>query len=344
MNKPYYNSKNFFQLNTEKPNTTLDIIIPSYNSKETLKRLLYSIAIQRDFTSFKVYIVNDSSNYKYTNIINFFKNFFDITELYLKKNMGPGFARQYGIDHSTSKYITFIDADDYLFSPHSLYNLSYKFCKNYDLIITSFLLETPDQNIIIKNDYTWLHGKAFKREFLYNNSIRFNNTRANEDNGFNYLVKFHKPETFITDITTYVYSYNPNSITRKDNCIYEFYNLEYFAYNIQWAINCALNKKIQSYDIILVSLKSLITMYFFYLEFYNKYDVKKICIWSKELKKIFDNFYKKYISNLMIDKEINLKNDEYAQRNININFKVTFFEFLQLIEEVSNDWYNNAFV
>ena len=54
---------------------TLDIIIPSYNSKETLKRLLYSITIQKKFTSFKVYIVNDCSDYKYTDIINTFKNF-----------------------------------------------------------------------------------------------------------------------------------------------------------------------------------------------------------------------------------------------------------------------------
>ena len=316
---------------------TLDIIIPSYNSKETLKRLLYSITIQKKFTSFKVYIVNDCSDYKYTDIINTFKNFFDITELYLENNMGPGFARQYGIDHSDSKYITFIDADDYLFSPYSLYNLTYNLDKNYDLLITNFLLESPNGNIIIKNDYAWLHGKVYKRKFLYNNSICFNNTRANEDNGFNYLVRFHKPRTLVFDTLTYVYSNNPNSITRRDNCIYEFYNLKYFAYNIQWAINCALNKNIQSYDIILVSLKALITMYFFYLEFYNKYDIKKICVWSKDLKKLFDKFYKRYISDQTINKEINLKNEEYFQRNINIDFRISFFDFLKLVEEDTND-------
>lgn len=316
---------------------TLDIIIPSYNSKETLKRLLYSITIQKRFTSFKVYVINDCSGYRYTDIINPFKKLFDITELYLENNMGPGFARQYGIDHSNSKYITFIDADDYLFSPYSLYNLSYNFDKNYDLIITNFLLESPNNDVVVKNNYAWLHGKVYKREFLYKNSIRFNNTRANEDNGFNYLVRFHKPQTLFFDILTYVYSNNPNSITRKDNCVYEFYNLEYFAYNIQWAINCALHKNIHSYDIILVSLKALITMYFFYLEFYNKYDIKKICIWSKDLKKLFDKFYKKYISNQMINKEINLKNEEYFQRNIIINFRVSFFDFLKLVEEALND-------
>ena len=139
------------------------------------------------------------------------------------------------------------------------------------------------------------------------------------------------------DTLTYVYSNNPNSITRRDNCIYEFYNLKYFAYNIQWAINRALNKNIQSYDIILVSLKALITMYFFYLEFYNKYDIKKICTWSKDLKKLFDKFYKKYISDQTINKEINLKNEEYFQRNINIDFRISFFDFLKLVEEDTND-------
>lgn len=311
----------------------LDIIIPAYNAKNTLRRLGYSIATQKNINNFKVYIVNDCSDYDYHEIIEFFKNFFWIKELKLEKNMGPGYARQYGIDHSYGKYITFIDADDFLYSPNSLYNLCKPLKYNYDLIISNFIYEHSNQNIIMKNDCTWLHGKVFKREFLQKNSIRFNNTRSNEDNGFNHLVRFHYPKTLFLDKITYVYYANPESTTRKNNAIYEFYGLEYYAYNLQWAINSAIEKNINSYDIVKTSLRVLISMYFYYLDFYNKYDVSKICFWSKDLKKIFDKYYKKYISDSMIKKEIESKNNEYIEKNINIDFKISFYEFLNLVRE-----------
>lgn len=312
----------------------LDIIIPAYNAQNTLNRLLYSIAIQRNIKNFKVYIVNDCSDYEYSDKINYFKKFFFIKELKLEKNMGPGYARQYGIDSSTGEYIMFIDADDFLYTPNSLYELYSQLNKNYDVIISNFICQHCGTELIIKKDYTWLHGKVFKRKFLETNSIRFNNTRENEDNGFNHLVRFHKPKTLFLDKVTYLYYENLESITRKNNRAYDFNGLESFAYNLQWAINNSINKNLQSYDIIVTLTKSIITMYFSYLYFYNKYDVSKICIWTKELKKIFDVYYKKYISDFMIEKEINIKNNEYKRRNINVNFKVSFWKFLNLVEEI----------
>lgn len=312
----------------------LDIIIPAYNAKNTLDRLLYSVAIQKNVNNFKVYIVNDCSDYDYSEIIKSFKRFFWIKELKLEKNMGPGYARQYGIDHSFGEFIMFIDADDFLYSPYSLYELYIPLERKYDLIISNFIVENSGKELVFKCDYTWLHGKVFKRDFLIKNSIRFNNTRSNEDNGFNYLVRFHKPYTLFLDKVTYIYYENPCSTTRRNKGIYEYTGLEYFSYNLQWAINIALEKNIKSYDIIKISLKAIIVMYFSYLNFYNKYDVSKISFWSKDLKKIFDKYYKKYISDSMIKKEIELKNNEYIEKNINIDFRISFFEFLKIVEEI----------
>lgn len=69
----------------------IDIIIPAYNAKETIRRALYSIAIQKinNQTKIKVYIVNDSSNYNYQDIIEEFQKFFSIEELCTEINMGP---------------------------------------------------------------------------------------------------------------------------------------------------------------------------------------------------------------------------------------------------------------
>ena len=41
----------------------LDIIIPAYNSKDTIKNTLYSIALQRNVSGFHVYIANDLSDF-----------------------------------------------------------------------------------------------------------------------------------------------------------------------------------------------------------------------------------------------------------------------------------------
>ena len=54
----------------------------------------------------------------YTEQINFFKNFMDITELKLDKNVGPGVARQYGIDNlyyrSLKLFVRFLNTKNQL--------------------------------------------------------------------------------------------------------------------------------------------------------------------------------------------------------------------------------------
>ena len=93
----------------------LDIIIPEYNCpEEHIKRLLNSINIQKniDFKEIGIIIVNDSSKKKLRKGL--FKNYPKLNiKYYVKdKNEGQGLARQYGLDNSTAKYVTFIDQDD----------------------------------------------------------------------------------------------------------------------------------------------------------------------------------------------------------------------------------------
>ena len=95
----------------------IDVIIPAYNAHETIERTLYSIAYQRNSENLNVYIINDNSIKDYSKEIDFFKNFINIRELKLKENSGPGYARQYGIEHSDSEYIIFIDSDDVFATP-----------------------------------------------------------------------------------------------------------------------------------------------------------------------------------------------------------------------------------
>ena len=59
----------------------IDIIIPVYNAKSTIRRLLYSISYQKNSDKFKVYLVNDCDLLDYSEDINIFSSFLSITEL-----------------------------------------------------------------------------------------------------------------------------------------------------------------------------------------------------------------------------------------------------------------------
>ena len=310
----------------------LDIIIPAYNAKKTLKRLLYSIAIQRNAFGFHVYLVNDCSDYDYQEEVSFFKEYFDITELKLEKNSGPGVARQYGIDHTKSKYITFMDSDDYLYDPYALFLLyNGVISRDCDLLVSNFLYERDDEFIVKSRNLIWLHGKVYRRGFLIDNNIHFNDTRANEDNGFNRLVILNNPKIWYIDKLTYVYSNCKESITRRDNRLFKFTGLEGYTYNMYWAMN-EIIKQNKNLDMVAETSVGVITaMYYYYLELYGKYDVSKILEWTKKIKKIFDMYKDKYIKQYKVDYFLDAKENEYA--NASLKKIITFDEFLEMIEE-----------
>ena len=98
----------------KKYNRIIDVIIPAYNvPDEILFRCLASIACQDIVKELEVTIVDDASTKQnYASVIKNFESILKINLLRYEVNGGPGVARQYGIDHTSNGYLTFIDADD----------------------------------------------------------------------------------------------------------------------------------------------------------------------------------------------------------------------------------------
>lgn len=308
----------------------VQIIIPAYNAHKTIIKTLESITIQRVDFEFQVCIVDDNSRNNYDSIVKKFSHFFKLDYFKTPKNVGPGLARQYGIDKTFSKYIVFIDADDYFYSPFSLKNLYEIINQNTaDIGITSFIYERDNERKILRNNPTWLHGKIYRRTFLEKNDIRFNNTRANEDNGFNHLIFLLSPKIQLSSDVTYVYQENNESITRKNNRLYRYTGLEWFAYNINWAIEESLKKTENKEKILKLSLGALASLYIHYLELKNEYDISKILKWSKPLKNYYNKYNQLPITNIF--KKIIIENKQI--KNKNIEYSITFEEFLDRIEE-----------
>ena len=85
----------------------IDIIIAAYNAHNTIEKALNSIIMQNISDMVNVYIINDKSDTDYSDVIEKYSKYLNVIELTYGENKGPGFARNYGIDHSSSQYIVF---------------------------------------------------------------------------------------------------------------------------------------------------------------------------------------------------------------------------------------------
>ena len=267
----------------------IDIIIPLYNS-DTIWDTLASIAYQSD-TDVSVTIVDDCSSkaYDYSKMLDFFKKYLDIHYYRLDKNSGPGVARQVGIEKTSSPYIMFLDSDDSLGGVEVISKIKeYIQKEDNDLTIGIFVEETPGDVFFHENDQTWLHGKIYKREFLMNHHIHFNNTYKNEDNFFNQLLLLHKPKIGYLDETLYVYRNNMSSLTRANDYAYNYEGTIYYTFNISEAMREAKEDGCDPFLISVLGFRCLVPVYYYYIEYYQKKDVSKLIEYGKRIYRMID--------------------------------------------------------
>lgn len=262
----------------KKYNRKIDVIIPAYNVPDhILFRCLASIACQDIASELEVTIVDDASTEQnYQAIADCFSSVLKIKILRYETNGGPGVARQYGIDHTHNGYMTFIDADDTFNGSLALKTLRYGIEMDNGLfhMCVGVFDEVHEEGLEIpvlmphENDMIWMFGKLYKRSFIDKYNIHFHPTsRANEDNGFNTMIRLcANDREQINFIPAHVYYWheNPNSITRANDCQYSYGDSKedsfygyvenmifavkeakkrnpYNGFITMWAVNCMLN-------------------------------------------------------------------------------------------------------
>ena len=212
------------------------VIIPAYKAHDTIKQTLMSIAMQKAI-DFKCYLVIDGEEKGTYDYLYDFPDL-DLKILYMENNGGPGVARQYGIDNSDEPFLSFIDADDTYLSSLALYYQHIPFKRitiekntqingdNLALVSSNFLQEKKDHNVSLRErDMVWMHGKMYRRAFLEKYNIRFNETRANEDVGFNTQCQCYANEheqIYLAQDVTYLWQWRDNSTVRTDNQSYAY--------------------------------------------------------------------------------------------------------------------------
>ena len=89
----------------------VDIVIPNYNKAHYLNDCINSV-INQTLKNWRLFIIDDCSSDNSLKILDKFKRNKKIKIVKLRKNLGPGNARNMGIRLSKSKYLAFLDSDD----------------------------------------------------------------------------------------------------------------------------------------------------------------------------------------------------------------------------------------
>lgn len=97
---------------------SISIISAIYNAEKTLERCIESI-LSQTFQDFELLLVNDGSKDDSGKILDSYARYDNRIKVFHKNNEGVGATRQFGMDHSSGKYIIHIDPDDWI-EPNTL--------------------------------------------------------------------------------------------------------------------------------------------------------------------------------------------------------------------------------
>lgn len=201
-------------------NPSVDIIMPAYKGHDTITAAIASVLMQDALDEIRLTIVDDADERGYQEYVDRFSSMMNIRTIRKPSNTGCGQSRQYGMDHTDLPYFMFLDTDDVLASPVAVSKLlESALSSNCPIVISDFIEETENGNILHSCDFVWMHGKLLKTEWYKKHNIRFNFARANEDSAFNNIAYSLMPEVYNLAEVTYFWRNKKGSITRAENFV-----------------------------------------------------------------------------------------------------------------------------
>lgn len=200
----------------------LDILMPHYKEPWALVEPFFdSLKAQRaiDFDDVRVIMVNDGDDVVFDTHSWLFPF---PTEYYVKPHGGVSAARNYALDKSVADYVMFCDCDDSFANIYGLRFLFDKMESGYDAITSIFLVEYMDNgklSVTYKDkDVTFVHGKAYRRQYLIDQNIRWKpELTIHEDGYFNCLAIMLTENKTKIDTPFYTWKYRADSVASKED-------------------------------------------------------------------------------------------------------------------------------
>lgn len=229
----------------------LTIIVPIYNAAPYLNQCIDSLLNQQTNLNYCIFLINDGSLDHSLDICNTYKKQHQNIYVFNKENKGTSTAKNLGLDNANSKYIMFVDSDDYvdekyissLLNDKEYYDL---YCAGYSIVYEKqgTIINNLIPNCIKKNKDTSKLLEMFKSEGILNvdiskiylleiinkHQIRFpTDMSTGEDLVFNcnYFLHIHSFKTLKEshyyyirrDIESLVNSYKPTLFKMVEKCL-----------------------------------------------------------------------------------------------------------------------------
>ena len=223
----------------------LSVIVPTYNSSNTIERLIHSLSNQI-FKDFEIVFIDDNSTDNTVDLIlKALENSNIPSQLIVNEtNKGPGYSRNRGLEKANGDYIVFIDSDDIVREDHL--STFYENIKGHDSVFVKGLkvddegnlfdfkvdrfdsiieLSIRNNHIIKATDIINLEMlmeipfsfvlMLYKKEIILNNDIRFNEEfNYGEDTEFAIRYLSNCDDVKFVNKYTYYYYQEEESISR----------------------------------------------------------------------------------------------------------------------------------
>ncbi|CRF35537.1 glycoslytransferase [Brachyspira suanatina] len=229
----------------------VSVILPIYNVEKYLPKCLESI-INQTLKDIEIICVNDCSSDNSENIIKeYAKKDNRIKLINNEKNIGVGLSRNIGVNSSNGEYISFIDSDDFVDNNYleSLYTTAKKY--DADIVFTNNIYTVNESKGYIKPYYhnrleKWkkdfkdkcfegisnfnvstiekentpeyplvaVWNKLYKKAFITNNNLKFQNYIVAEDSEFFYKYLVYNPKMYYNNNAKYYY------VQRKSSAVH----------------------------------------------------------------------------------------------------------------------------
>ena len=210
----------------------ISVIVPVYNVEKYLERCVKSIAAQT-YKDLEILLIDDGSTDKSGKMCDDFQQTDSRIKVFHKQNGGLSDARNYGIEHSAGKFISFVDSDDYI-DEKMLETLHRLITENdADLAVCSAMdvfegkevtqvKEIKEFNLNKVESYKYmLRGdgipsacnKLYKRQTV--GDVRFPVGKLYEDGFFTPQILKRVEKTAVTSKPMYYYFRRADSITTK---------------------------------------------------------------------------------------------------------------------------------
>ena len=203
----------------------LQILINHYHeSQEMVGRMLQSIAEQSVKSDFEVIIASDGTDNQLDRA--FLETFPFSVQYHVLPHKGTRATRNALLDMSDADYLMFCDADDCFKGADGLSKL-FDAANNGepDVVSVPFIAEVKDEDGYrykrMSNNGIWLQGKIFRRAYLLENQIRFDEVANHGDMSFLWMTLHLTKNIRYLQETFYVWKWNEKSTTRAD----PFYNI-----------------------------------------------------------------------------------------------------------------------